>query len=158
MGSKGPSALGGSRAEPWPSFLSMLSALVLLLACQLAGEAAARADRLPVPGPVLGMALLFGLLVLRPHAACRPPTVPRWRAWWPALLGNLSLLFVPAGVGVVQQGPVLLRNGPGLLVALVVSTALALAVTGGCSSRWRGRCGDERRGCGCTSPPVRCCG
>ena len=46
----------------------MLGALVLLLGCQLAGDTVARAIALPVPGPVLGMALLFGLLVLRPFA------------------------------------------------------------------------------------------
>ena len=104
----------------------MLSALTLLLGCQLAGEAASRAAGLPVPGPVLGMALLFGLLLLRDPLAERSAL----GVVTAGLLGNLSLLFVPAGVGVVQQGPVLLRNGPGLLVALVVSTALALAVTG----------------------------
>lgn len=110
----------------------MLGALVLLLGCQLAGEAVARAAGLPVPGPVLGMALLFGLLLLRGWLRPRDPPADRTALGAVAgvLLGNLSLLFVPAGTGVVQQGPILLRNGPGLLVALVVSTALTLAVTG----------------------------
>jgi putative effector of murein hydrolase LrgA (UPF0299 family) len=109
----------------------MLGALVLLLGCQLAGEAVARAAGLPVPGPVLGMALLFVLLVLRERLQPNAPPADR-TALGPVtvvLLGNLSLLFVPAGTGVVQQVPVLLRNGPGLIVALVVSTALTLAVT-----------------------------
>lgn len=110
----------------------MLGALALLLGCQLAGEVLARAAGLPVPGPVLGMALLFGLLVLRERLRPHAPPADRTGLGVVAagLLGNLSLLFVPAGVGVVQQGPVLLRNGPGLLVALVASTALTLAVTG----------------------------
>ena len=110
----------------------MLGALLLLLGCQLAGEAASRAAALPVPGPVLGMVLLFALLLLRERLW--PFAVPADRTSLgpvtAGLLGNLSLLFVPAGTGVVQQGPVLLRNGPGLLVALAVSTALTLAVTG----------------------------
>ena len=110
----------------------MVGALALLLGCQLAGEAMARAVGLPVPGPVLGMALLFGLLVLRERLRPFDPPADRTALGVVAagLLGNLSLLFVPAGAGVVQQGPVLLRNGPGLLVALVVSTAMTLAVTG----------------------------
>jgi holin-like protein len=110
----------------------MLGALVLLLGCQLAGEAAARAIALPVPGPVLGMALLFGLLALRGWLRPTAPAIEHTALGTvaAALLANLSLLFVPAGTGVVQQGPVLLHNGLGLLVALLVSTALTLAVTG----------------------------
>lgn len=111
----------------------MLGALVLLLGCQLAGETVARAVALPVPGPVLGMALLFGLLALRGWWRPAAPAIERTPLGTVAvgLLANLSLLFVPAGTGVVQQGPVLLHNGFGLLVALVVSTVLTLAVTGG---------------------------
>jgi putative effector of murein hydrolase LrgA (UPF0299 family) len=111
----------------------MLGAWVLLLGCQLAGEAVARLIALPVPGPVLGMALLFGLLALRGAVSPVAPTVEHTALGTLAvgLLANLSLLFVPAGTGVIQQGPVLLHNGFGLLVALVVSTALTLAVTGG---------------------------
>jgi putative effector of murein hydrolase LrgA (UPF0299 family) len=41
----------------------------------------------------------------------------------------LSLLFVPAAVGIVQQGGVLAANGLSIVVALVVSTVLTLAVT-----------------------------
>jgi putative effector of murein hydrolase LrgA (UPF0299 family) len=119
----------------------MLGAWVLLLGCQLAGEAVARLIALPVPGPVLGMALLFGLLALRGAMTLTAPTVEHTALGKLAvgLLANLSLLFVPAGTGVIQQGPVLLHNGIGLLVALVISTALALAVTGGVFSlvaRW----------------------
>jgi len=110
----------------------MLGALVLLLGCQLAGDTVARAIALPVPGPVLGMALLFGLLALRGWWRPAAPAIERTPLGTVAvgLLANLSLLFVPAGTGVVQQGPVLLHNGVGLLVALVVSTVLTLAVTG----------------------------
>ena len=46
------------------------------------------------------------------------------------LLQHLSLLFVPAGVGVITQLDVLGRNWLPVLVALVVSTALGLLVTG----------------------------
>lgn len=110
----------------------MLGAVVVLLGCQLFGEVAARVLGLPVPGPVIGFALLFAALAvrgrLRPRAVAAEATP--LGAVAAVLLGNLSLLFVPAGTGVVQQGPVLLRFGPGLLVALVVSTALTLAVTG----------------------------
>jgi putative effector of murein hydrolase LrgA (UPF0299 family) len=73
----------------------MLPALTLLLVCQLLGEIVIRALGLPVPGPVLGMFFLFLFLLLRDG----PSTELRTTAQ--ALLQHLSLLFVPAGTGVV---------------------------------------------------------
>ena len=73
----------------------MIPALAALLVCQLVGEALVRALAVPVPGPVAGMAGLLLALVLRPAwlAALKPTTT--------TLLQHLSLLFVPAGVGVM---------------------------------------------------------
>ena len=45
------------------------------------------------------------------------------------LLAHLSLLFIPASVGVVQRLDVLAEYGIGLAVALVVSTFITLVVT-----------------------------
>lgn len=100
----------------------MIRALTLILACQLAGEFSARFSGWPVPGPVLGMALLFALMLAQPRlAAAVLPTGE-------GILRHLSLLFVPAGVGVVGHLGALGTHGPGLALALVVSTVLALAV------------------------------
>ncbi|MGL5117379.1 MAG: CidA/LrgA family protein [Beijerinckiaceae bacterium] len=109
----------------------MLEALLILFASQLAGEAAARLLALSVPGPVIGMVLL--LLGLRIRAALRPDAMsvksePLGIATT-FILANLSLLFVPAGVGIIAHLPVLASHGLGLLVALVVSTLLSLVVT-----------------------------
>ena len=52
----------------------MIPALTLLLACQLAGEAVVRLLGWPVPGPVLGMALL--LLILLGRDRMRPGAAP----------------------------------------------------------------------------------
>jgi holin-like protein len=43
----------------------MLASLTAFLLCQLAGEAIVRAVGIPVPGPVVGMALLFVLMLVR---------------------------------------------------------------------------------------------
>ena len=102
----------------------MLRWLTLILGCQLLGEVTARGLGLPLPGPVIGMAALFaGLCVVRrvPLDLERTST---------ALLRHLSLLFIPAGVGVVAHLGLIGRSWPALLAALVVSTALAIAVTG----------------------------
>ena len=48
-----------------------------------------------------------------------------------ALLSSLSLLFVPAGVGVVQYFDLLAAHGVALALALVASTVLTLLTTVG---------------------------
>ena len=99
----------------------MILNLAILLGAQLIGEVTSRALHLPVPGPVIGMALLLAAFVLHPalHARMSPTGQ--------GLLANLSLLFVPAGVGVMNHMDILGREGPALLLALVGSAALALA-------------------------------
>ncbi len=109
----------------------MIEGFLLLCLCQLAGEALARLLQLPVPGPVIGMALLFAAMQLR--ASFRPDATPvkdlPVGAVSGFLLANLSLLFVPAGVGIVAQLPLLAAHGVGLSIALVVSTIVSLSVT-----------------------------
>lgn len=101
----------------------MIAALTQLLVCQLAGEIIARALGLPVPGPVLGMLFLFIALVLRGGPS------PELQQTGQGLLQHLSLLFVPAGTGVMVHLTLVSEEWLPLLVALFVSTAAALAVT-----------------------------
>ncbi len=99
----------------------MILNIALILGFQLAGEVLARALALPVPGPVIGMALLLAGFLIRPKLAER--VLPTSQG----LLKHLSLLFVPAGVGVISHAEALGQSGPALLAALVGSTVLALA-------------------------------
>lgn len=101
----------------------MLFYLTLILSCQLAGEVIVKAAGLPLPGPVLGMVILFAGLMLRglPEGLARVGDT---------LLGNLSLLFVPAGVGVMLHAGLLGRDWLPIAAALVVSTLVTVAVTG----------------------------
>lgn len=102
----------------------MLGALTLLLLYQLAGEVIVQFFALPIPGPVIGMALLFATLVVRGG-------VPEHlRSTANNLLQHLSLLFVPAGVGVMVHFSRLGDEWPAIVGALVVSTFVTLAVTG----------------------------
>ena len=105
--------------------IGVLRVLAMLLACQLVGEVATRAWGLPVPGPVLGMLLLLlGLLVLRrvPKALDRTAR---------GLLDNLSLLFVPAGVGVIAHLDILRAQWLPIAASIIGSTILAMLVTAG---------------------------
>lgn len=99
----------------------MIPALAALLVCQLLGESLVRALGVPVPGPVVGMAVLLLVLVARPAwlAALKPTTA--------TLLQHLSLLFVPAGVGVMLHLERLGDEALAIGVALVLSTLVGLA-------------------------------
>lgn len=101
----------------------MLGAVTLLLFCQLAGEVLVRLVRLPVPGPVLGMVFLFLYLLIRRHV---PEAVERVSN---RLLDHLSLLFVPAGVGVIQYAAQIEDAWMAILASIVGGTVVAIAVT-----------------------------
>jgi holin-like protein len=101
----------------------MLGALTLLLVYQLAGEVIVQLSGAPVPGPVVGMLLLFLTLLARPGVS------QRLRDTSQGLLAHLSLLFVPAGVGVMLHFERLGAEWLPLAVALVASTVLTIAVT-----------------------------
>ena len=101
----------------------MIEWLAVLTVCQLAGEAAAQAAHLPVPGPVLGMAILFAGLVWNGRVPDGLGKVAD------ALLSNLSLLFVPAGVGIMLHFKLLEGDWLALSAALIVSTLLTIGVT-----------------------------
>ncbi len=103
----------------------MIHALTLILICQLAGETLTRLMGWAVPGPVLGMALLFALMLASPRLATLIIPIGE------GILRHLSLLFVPAGVGVVGHIQLLGAQGVAIMAALVLSTILALAVGAG---------------------------
>ncbi|MBV9064198.1 MAG: CidA/LrgA family protein [Methylobacteriaceae bacterium] len=108
----------------------MIESLVALLFCQLVGEALVHALSLPLPGPVAGMMLLFLALVWRGRKVQGEPQVPEALAdTTDVLLRNLSLLFIPAAVGIVRHTGILRENGVAIAVSIVVSSLLAMAVT-----------------------------
>ena len=110
----------------------MIASLSLILLCQLAGEVFVRGLALPMPGPVLGLLFLLLLLLARDRFAvlARGPlqgdgveNASR------GLLAHLSLLFVPAGVGVVQKLDLIAEHGIAIIVILAASVVVTLVVT-----------------------------
>jgi putative effector of murein hydrolase LrgA (UPF0299 family) len=97
--------------------------LTLLLLCQLIGEVVTAWLAWPLPGPVLGMVILFAGLVIRGGVPAQLSLVAN------ALLRYLSLLFVPAGVGVMLHASLLADEWWPLSVALVGSALCTLVVT-----------------------------
>jgi len=105
----------------------MLRGLAALLFFQLLGESLVFLTGLPVPGPVVGLVLLFmALQLLRGKAS---ETVAPVEAAAGTLLRNLGLFFVPAGVGVVALGGVVQSEGMAIAIVLVLSAVFTLAVT-----------------------------
>src|SRR5580692_12158870 len=112
----------------------MIASLSLILLCQLAGEAFVRGIGLPMPGPVIGLMLLLLLLLMRDRFAvlARGPLQGGGVETTSAgLLANLSLLFVPAGVGVVQKLDLIVHHGIAFLGVLAISVLITLLVTVG---------------------------
>ncbi|GAB3552591.1 CidA/LrgA family protein [Noviherbaspirillum agri] len=101
----------------------MLSAISQLLIFQLAGEILARTFALPVPGPVIGMLLLFLFLAQRGGPSDELQTTSQ------GLLQHLSLLFVPAGTGIMLHFQRISAEWLPLLISLLVSTTATLVVT-----------------------------
>ena len=105
----------------------MIAALTWLLLYQLAGEVLARVLSLPVPGPVIGMALLFITLLIRGQLGRPIPQSLQQTA--NSLLQQLSLLFVPAGTGVMIYLQLIADEWLPITRALIVSTVGGMAVT-----------------------------
>ncbi|WP_353473432.1 CidA/LrgA family protein [Salipiger sp. H15] len=100
----------------------IVSGIILLLLFQLCGEVVSRMFALPLPGPVLAMvALVVGMVLSKRLLELIRPVAT-------FLLQNLSLLFVPVGVGAVARLSELSAHALAIGVSLVVSTLLAICV------------------------------
>jgi len=99
----------------------LLQAFAVLLAFQCLGEGLVFLLGLPVPGPVAGMLALLATLVAWPRLHDVVESGAN------ELLRHLSLLFLPAGVGIIAA------SGSGhwlaIAAAVVFSTLATLAVT-----------------------------
>lgn len=100
----------------------MLKGIIVLLACLVAGEAITYLLALPLPGAVIGMALALALLALR---GGEPPAALREASQ--GLLQYLSLLFVPAGVGLILHLERLRQEWLALSLAVVGGMLLTVA-------------------------------
>ena len=110
----------------------MIASLSLILICQLIGEVIVHGLGVAVPGPVVGLVLLLLLLLLRdrfPMLSRGPLREERVEQASRGLLANLSLLFVPAGVGVVQKLDLLAEHGVAIMTVLAISVVVTLLVT-----------------------------
>lgn len=102
----------------------MLKWMVVVLGLQFVGELSASLLKLPVPGPVIGMILLFLLLL---KLGGLPKDLDRLAN---GLLSNLYLYFIPATVGVTAHIALISNQWLPIVAAVVVSSVLAMIVAG----------------------------
>lgn len=103
--------------------MQFLNGITLLLVYQLVGEITVRLAGVPIPGPVLGMVMLFITLWIRGRT---PDSVEQASS---ALLAHLSLLFVPAGVGMMAHFDRIADEWLPITLALLFSTVITMIAT-----------------------------
>jgi len=109
------------------SGIEFLFGITVLLIFQLLGEVSVRLLDLPVPGPVAGLLyLLILLLVMRKFKRPAPESLEQSSL---TLLNHLSLLFVPAGVGVMVHFQRLQQEWLPITVALFLGILITIATT-----------------------------
>ena len=99
----------------------MPAAITFLLAFQLAGMILVTAFGLAIPEPVVGLVLMFAWIRLG------WPLPESLDALCTGLLSHLSLLFVPAAVGLLTYSDLLTQHWLPVFLALLVSTPLSIA-------------------------------
>lgn len=101
----------------------MLPAIAALFIFQLFGELLVQWLALPVPGPLIGMLLLFGALIIRgriPQGLSQTSNL---------LLNHLMLLFIPAVAAVMMHFSRVGQEWLPFLAACIGGAAVTLAVS-----------------------------
>lgn len=104
--------------------MKMFKELSLLLLYSVIGEGVRMFFHLPVPGSIIGILLLF----LSFQTKLLKPTAIEDTANF--LLNHLTILFVPAGVGLMQYYGAIKYTWPILLGAVVVCSLVYLVAVG----------------------------
>jgi holin-like protein len=103
--------------------MGFINGMAMLLCFQLLGSVIVLLLGLKIPGAVLGMFLLFITMLLIRKV---PDSLDQTASY---LLKHLSLLFIPAGVGVVVHLQRIGSEWFAIVTTLFVSTLVGMAVT-----------------------------
>ncbi|BFM09568.1 CidA/LrgA family protein [Halioxenophilus aromaticivorans] len=99
----------------------LIQGLAWLLLFQCLGEAISRGLGWIVPGPVVGMVLLFAYLAVA-------PTPKSLQVVSETLIKNLGVMFLPPAAGLYFLPPEVTGQWPALVGALVIGTAISLTL------------------------------
>lgn len=104
--------------------MNYLKEFVILCACLLLGSLTRKLINFPIPEAVYGMIYLF--LALR-FNILKPVDVEKTAN---GILANLAFLFVPVGVGIMENYDIIQGRLLKLLLIILVGTAITMVVTG----------------------------
>lgn len=107
--------------------MSILRELLIIFSIVLTGDFVATLLPIPIPGNIIGMLLLLGLL-LKKYL-----TVNHIKHTTDFLLKNMAFFFVPAGIGVIKNRALLEGKVVQVVLICVVSTIITFGVTGKCA-------------------------
>ena len=109
----------------------MLNSIFTILLFQLIGEFIQKFTEISIPGPVIGLILLLGVLLIRAKYFKEHPSIENSLVnFSERFLTYLPLLFIPVGVGVVMHLSLLEENLISVISIIVLGTLLTLALTG----------------------------
>lgn len=97
---------------------------LIILGIYLLGELLSSLLKLPIPGNILGMIILFILLCMKVIKVDNISTVTNF------LLNHLSFFFIPAGVGLMTSLGIIRSTWWQLLIVCLSTTIIIIGVTG----------------------------
>ena len=97
---------------------------IIIFGIYLLGVLIADVTRLPIPGNVIGMVILFLLLYLKVIKVEQISTISNF------FLEHLAFFFIPAGVGLISSFSVIKNIWLQLLIVCFVTTAITMICTG----------------------------
>lgn len=101
----------------------MIEGLVYLLVFQLAGQLIHINWLTNIPGPLIGMLLLFICLTLIPHLQT---TISKLTD---VIFKHLMLIYIVFGVGLMNEMEVLKQNGMIILLLVVMAAFMTIMIT-----------------------------
>jgi holin-like protein len=111
----------------------MLPCMLRIMLCLLAGELTVEGLGLVFPASLCGMLYLLAWLKVTDHVS------PDMEATASSLVGNMGLLFVPAGAAIVTFADTLRTDWLAIVIAVVASTSVAIALAGLLARRQQAR-------------------
>jgi holin-like protein len=106
--------------KPWIFFIQMF----LLVVIYHIGNYIAQTLHLKIPGNVIGMILLLGLLWMKIIKVDQIENAAGW------LLKHLGFFFIPISVGLMTLGHIISKNGISLMFILLTSAFIGLITAG----------------------------
>lgn len=98
----------------------MLKGIIILLIFQFLGECISKFFSLLIPGPVIGMVLLLLFLIFKKSSFPSLDTAVYLH------LRYLSLLFIPAAMGIITQLDIIFKDFFAILISLFFGTVIVL--------------------------------